>query len=425
MVLSKKGKLSSKKGSKSKPGKKKSSFVYKERDPASVKARAEQTGGRFDSTVKPNVEMFKFEQGDNSFRILPPTWDDHEHYGYDVWVHRNVGADNSAYLCLNKMKGKSCPICALYKELKDDGQDEDAKSIAPTRRVYMWVIDRDAEDDAPKLMDMSWTMDRDVSALCQNKKTGKTLLIDHPDEGYDVTVKRQGTGLKTRYFGISIDREPSPISDDPDVQEGVLEYVQENPIPSVLNFYDAKYLDRILSGTSEEADEDLDEDEEDEDDKKKSKATKRKKPAKGGKRKPAEDDEDEEEEEEESDDDESDEDDESEDEDSDEDEDDDSDEDEEDEEESEDEDEDEDESDDEDEEDEEDESEDEDEDESDDEDEEDEEDESENEEEEEDEEEEAPRRGGGSRKKPSKPAAKSKSKAPARRPGVTRRRGKK
>jgi hypothetical protein len=235
----------------------KSSFKYKPHDEKKLKERAEQTGGRFDSPFKENTDMFRPKAGDNTFRILPPTWDNHEHYGFDIWVHSYVGADNSTYLCPSKMKSKPCPICDAAREAKSAGEEDDAKQLSVARRVVCWVIDRDADEDPaiPKLYSMSWSQDRDIAALCTNKRTGKILLIDHPDEGYDVSMKKTGQGLKTKYIGWQIDRDPSAILDDDREQEKILEFIQENPIPGLLKYYSTEYLEKMISGTAEKKDE--------------------------------------------------------------------------------------------------------------------------------------------------------------------------
>src|SRR4051812_42334164 len=103
-----------------------SGFKYKKRTADDVKKRAEQSGGRFDSPLIGGVDFFRPKNGENVVRILPATWDEHEHYGLDVWMHRFIGADNSNYLCLNKMQGKRCPACEEHKLAKDAGEEEEA-----------------------------------------------------------------------------------------------------------------------------------------------------------------------------------------------------------------------------------------------------------------------------------------------------------
>ncbi len=236
----------------------KGGFQYKPRDPAKLKERSERKGGNFDSIFKSGFDTWRPKEGDNLIRILPPTWDDFDHYGYEIWIHRRIGADDSMYLCLSKMKNKPCPICDAAKAAKDGNEDDEFKSLRTTNAFVVWMLNRDEKDELPMLWQMSWTQDRDVAALGFNKRSGNILAIDHPDEGYDLTIKRTGSGLRTKYFGLAFDRDPSPISAKDKKQDEILEYITENPIPSVLNFYDAEYLDKVLNGVQDTRDEDLD-----------------------------------------------------------------------------------------------------------------------------------------------------------------------
>jgi hypothetical protein len=240
-------------------------FKYKKRTAEQVKKRANQTGGRFDVPIKAGFDMWRPKDGENVIRILPATWPDPEHYGLDVFEHRFIGADNSNYLCLNKMRGKPCPACDEAKELKDAGEDEDSKAVGVQKRVWVYVIDRDDKKPVPQIWDMSWAQDRDISQLTTNERTGNVLLIDNPDDGFDVIVNKKGKGLKTKYV-FAIERESSPISDDPDEQKDILRFISENPIPDVLRFEKQEYLEKQLSGTSKHKDKDLDDDDDDDDD---------------------------------------------------------------------------------------------------------------------------------------------------------------
>lgn len=235
-----------------------SSFSYKKRSAADVKKRAEQSGGNFDSPFLSGVDTYRPKNGESAVRILPATWDDHDHYGLDVWMHRFVGSENSNYLCPSKMLNKRCPICEEAKALKDSGEDEDAKKMAAQKRTLVYVLDRDEDDNIPLVWDMSWAQDRDIAALCQSR-TGKVLLIDHPDDGFDVTIKRTGKELRTRYQFV-IDRDPSPICEKVKDQEAVLEEISEKPLTDVLRYDTAEYLEKIMSGTAPGKDKDLDED---------------------------------------------------------------------------------------------------------------------------------------------------------------------
>lgn len=245
---------------------KKSGFVYKPRKLEDVKRRAEKPAGRFDSYFKPGFDSFRPKVGENVIRILPPTWEDsHEHYGYTIFVHSWVGPDKSTYLCPAKMKKKRCPICDAADEARKAGEDDEYKALNVREQTVMWVIDRDDDDKSPQLYAVSGQMDRDILAQTISSRSGKAIMIDHPDEGYDVFIKRTGQGLKTRYV-CSIDRDKSPIDDDETQQEEILTYIKENPLPSVLKFYNEEYLEKVIAGTVEQKDDDTEDEEDDVDD---------------------------------------------------------------------------------------------------------------------------------------------------------------
>ncbi len=255
IMLAKHGKLSSKRDER------RSRFIYRARDEKKWRARAEQTGGMYDTPYKNGFDTWRPKGGDNTIRILPPTWDDFEHFGYDMWVHSYVGANNGTYLCPSKMKGKPCPICDFAKEAEDAGEEEETRRLRVQHRVLCWIIDRNEDKPIPRLFSMSWSQDRDIANLCQNTRTGKVLEIDHDEVGFDLTIKRSGEGLKTRYVMI-VDRDPTRIDDNPKTMDRILEHIQENPLPSVLAYKDAEYLRKVCEGTAEEKDKDLDEEEE-------------------------------------------------------------------------------------------------------------------------------------------------------------------
>jgi hypothetical protein len=129
-----------------------------------------------------------------------------------------------------------------------------------------WIIDREAERserNKPKLFVMSAVMDKNIVGLTRDKRKDSVIFVDHPDEGYDLSFHREGVGLKTRYASFLFDRDPSPINNDAEAQNEIMEFIIANPVPETLQSFDAEYLSNILFGTAEEADEDLDEESDD------------------------------------------------------------------------------------------------------------------------------------------------------------------
>jgi hypothetical protein len=233
---------------------------FKPLDQKRVKEGASRTGSRFDSIFKQDVKTLKLTEGVNNLRILRGP--DDTYWNETIHVHSYVGAKKSTYLCPRMMgKSKRCPICDASNEAAEAGDKEEAGTLSVKDRHITYVINRDDEKQGLQVWDMSWSQARDIDATSDTKRG--VLDISHPDEGFDIQISRQGKGLNTRYVGLQIDRESSPLSDDARQQDAWLEEATNKPLSSLLKFYPEDYLADILSGKVEEKDEEDDEDEAD------------------------------------------------------------------------------------------------------------------------------------------------------------------
>lgn len=239
-----------------------SKFKYRGRSAETVSARAKQTGGSYDSYLNSSLSFLKVKEGSNELRILPPTWDIDgpwgDNWGIEVYVHRDIGPDNGVYLCLDKMREKygnttvptklgKCPLCAARHELPEDDADA-LKALKPGKQILCYVINRDAEKEGPLVWRLGWQLERDIQIRSQDKKTGAVIEIDHPDHGFDVSFTREGAGLKTKYVGVDIARDESPLSEKEVRQQKWLDFITDNPLTDALVFYDADYLEQVYMG---------------------------------------------------------------------------------------------------------------------------------------------------------------------------------
>jgi hypothetical protein len=237
-----------------------SKFKYNARTVEDVQRKAKQSSGRYDSFLTDEVSWFKPKSGENVIRLLPwlnaadkdfkaldKKWGNH--WGIDIIVHNNVGPDNGAYLCLDKMNGEPCPICDAWRT---DGID----AIKPGDRVLCRLIDRNEEKSGPQVWSMPLGVSKDISAVSIDKKGGGLLLIDDWEEGYDVFFDKEGEKLRTQYKRISLDREASRLAGSEAQEEDWLDQVFDKPLPDLLKFYPAEYLDKVLSGQKEAGGED-------------------------------------------------------------------------------------------------------------------------------------------------------------------------
>jgi hypothetical protein len=225
------------------------SFRYQERSREDVRERANMRGGNFDSIIKPAYKTYKVKDGKNLIRILPPTWEKPKHYGFDIFVNYNIGADNQSYLSLSKMKGQKDPLAEARQAAEREGDDELAKALRPTQRILMWIIDRLDEDEGPLLWAAPFTVDKAFANLAFDEDTKEVVFVDDPEEGCDVRFHKEGTGMLTKYDASKMKlMAAGPISQDEKQQDQWLEYIAENPIPDCLQYYDYDHIAGVFDG---------------------------------------------------------------------------------------------------------------------------------------------------------------------------------
>jgi len=218
-------------------------FRYKPRTAQAVEKRATQQGGDFLGFIGDDFKMYQSQKGDNFVRILPPTWDDAEHYGLDVWVHYNIGSDGGSLLCPIKMGHDTrCPICEASARAGRSGDDELKKELAPNKRVLVWMLDRKDAKLGPMIWSMPWTLDRDVARVSRDPQTGEIFMIDDPEEGYDISFEKSGEKITTKYGGVQIARRASSV--DPDF----IDFIVEFPLPSVLVYKEYDEIQKLFEG---------------------------------------------------------------------------------------------------------------------------------------------------------------------------------
>jgi len=219
-------------------------YSYAKRSVEQVNKRAAMGGKDFDSFIEDGVPVWKINDGANTIRILPPTWDKPDHYGLDVWVHYGVGPDEQSYLCAQKMKGEPCPVCDERDRARRDREDEDyIKELEPTRRVLVYLVDREHESNGVQVWASPWTIDRDITKVSVDRRTQEVLPIDDPEDGYDVEFDRTGKGRNTKYVGVAIARRESPLG-----KREWLDFAVDKPLPTILVYHDYDHIAKVLGG---------------------------------------------------------------------------------------------------------------------------------------------------------------------------------
>lgn len=235
-------------------------FTYKKRTKDDLKERANMKGGNYDTYIKPKYKQWKPKDGKNLIRILPPTWDGAKHYGLDIFVNFNIGADNQSYLSLSKHNKGADPLADARREAQADGDKELAKALSPSQRILYWIIDRMDEDEGPLLWAAPFTFDKSLSNLCIDEDTKDVMFIDDPDTGRDVRFYKEGTGLTTKYDPSKMKvLKESVLHDDENLQDDWLAFITDAPLPEVLNFYSAEHIAATFNGQAGRKDDDEDE----------------------------------------------------------------------------------------------------------------------------------------------------------------------
>lgn len=235
-------------------------FKYQKRTKDTLKERANMKGGNYDSYIKPKFKQWKPKEGKNVIRILPPTWDDARHYGLDIFVNFSIGADNQAYLSLSKHDKGADPLAEARREAQKEGEKDLAKKLQPSQRILYWIIDRMDEDEGPLLWAAPFTFDKALSNLCIDEDTKEVIFIDDPAKGRDVRFYREGTMLNTTYDAskMKILKEGN-IHEDETLEGEWLDFINENHLPEVLNFYEYDHIKAVFDGQASPSDDDDDE----------------------------------------------------------------------------------------------------------------------------------------------------------------------
>lgn len=218
-----------------------------------VKEGAARTNSKYDSIFRNGVNTLKMKVGVNNLRIVRGT--DADYWGETIWVHSYVGVKESSYICPKRMgKSKKCPICDAADDASASGDKEEATSLVAKERVICYIVNRDDEKSGIQVWDMSWSQGREIDAVCDTRR-GILNISDH-NAGFDISIQRTAMGKATRYVGLQVDRESSPLSEDARQQDAWIDEIDAAPLLDLLKYYPEQYLSDILTGKVEEKDED-------------------------------------------------------------------------------------------------------------------------------------------------------------------------
>lgn len=215
--------------------------------------------------------------GKNSIRILPP-WTDEgpnaNQFDREVYMHWNIGPEEkgATFPCPEKTPngpGGGCPICEYVAALRASGDPADAEMAGDSAakvRHYSNVIDLDDPVYVAKDLkewkekhagggDCPYDLgDSKVQIFSYGSMIYKDLLdifadnidITDPQSGYDVVIKREGTGKTSTKYRVHLDlgKGACPLEFTGDLAKGLID------LDAVSTFKDYTTMQNALNGTT-------------------------------------------------------------------------------------------------------------------------------------------------------------------------------
>ena len=208
---------------------------------------------------KKEGSRFTLSEGDNTFRILPNKQGTDYAPCIEFRVHWNVGPEEVMTACGKDIDGNGdCWLCdTKIPELEKSQNPKrrmQADNIGYEERLLMLVsrIDPDTgRFSLPKPLTLSSGGGaKSLSTMLQNLLSKTSRSYDDPVRGYNITVNRTGTGLKTVWDPPVPDEKPSKVP------QAVLDAIK--PLESYLDAYSEKAQQDAYFGRKKEADDEGD-----------------------------------------------------------------------------------------------------------------------------------------------------------------------
>lgn len=198
------------------------------------------------------TEYDKLVDGNNLRRILWPKGDAESFYEEGM-VHFGVGPEGKSMAVCAHNFDKKCPICDYADSLKDSDDPEDKQvynDIKAKRRIYINVLNRDADDpNKPVVLPIGVMILRGILDIICDPDYGD---ITDPEEGRDITIKRSGKMLNTKYSVIAKPKTtPAAKGIDPDALEE-----QMADLSALFREQSYEDLEKLLNGENPSGDDD-------------------------------------------------------------------------------------------------------------------------------------------------------------------------
>ena len=224
-------------------------FQYRKLSTDAIRQRATASPGG-QSYLKPEFQMFIPKVGVNHIRILPKTWDDDwGYFGLKIWIYWNMPGANGPFVSPS-MFDLPNPIDDARREAENDGNEILTNKLSPKGRVLYWVLDRGDKGSGPKVFPCPVSLDREIQTLSVDVRSGDVSKFEDPHKGRDVSFKRSGAGLQTKYNAVRLAKEAEPLSADRKQTDAWIEFIEDNPLTEVMSVKTEQELQDIADAVS-------------------------------------------------------------------------------------------------------------------------------------------------------------------------------
>lgn len=161
-------------------------------------------------------DWYNLKDGPNVLRILPPRPGGRSPFRirWRHWLDLPNG-ESVKFNCPQKMTGEHCPVCERAEQMKtsaDRTERDRGYAMSPQRQAIATVIDRSNPDKGPQLVQFPGKSVYDPLVNMRNDPRGGGDFT-HPLSGFDVIIKRSGSGKKKTRYEVLPDRNNSQLAD--------------------------------------------------------------------------------------------------------------------------------------------------------------------------------------------------------------------
>lgn len=159
-----------------------------------------------------SANFMELSQGKNIIRFVPPLAGKktfvivHQHY-----IEMPGSEEKLRFNCPRVMARQPCPACAAADRLAQSGNPLDrtrAEKFWPRKRIMGNALNRATPELGVQVLGFGKSIHEELIAI----RRDDGIDFTNPENGYDISINKEGSGMKTRYKRIQPARSPSPLA---------------------------------------------------------------------------------------------------------------------------------------------------------------------------------------------------------------------